>query len=95
MTASNVELVLNIEGAELRMLHQQVLLCEAKPEDVEAGGAGGGPGDQGLADLEPPFFPFRSHISLLRPESVLWPMFLKLAVWLPRRDFQLGLVFPR
>ena len=57
MTASNVELVLNIEGAELRMLHQQVLLCEAKPEDVEAGGVGGGPGDQGLADLEPPFSP--------------------------------------
>ena len=55
MTASTVEFILDIEGAELRTLHQQVLLREAKPADVEAGGIGGGPGDQGPADLEAPF----------------------------------------
>ena len=55
MTASTVKFILHIEGAELRTLHKQVLLREAKSADVEAGGIGGGPGDQGPADLEAPF----------------------------------------
>ena len=56
MTASNVELVLNIEGAELRMLHQQVLLCETEPAGVRGWAVAGGPGNEGPGDLVPPFF---------------------------------------
>ena len=55
MPAGGVELVLHVEGAELRVLHEEVLLSQAEPAGVGAVGVGGRPGDQGPVDLEPPF----------------------------------------
>ena len=41
MATGRVELVLDVEGAEGRLLHQQVFLKEAEAADVEGGGVGG------------------------------------------------------
>ena len=41
MPASRKELVLDVEGAEVGLLHQEVLLGQAQAADVLAGGVGG------------------------------------------------------
>ena len=46
MPAGRVKLVLDVEGAEVGLLHEQVLLSQAQAADVQAGGVGGGPCDQ-------------------------------------------------
>ena len=46
MSAGRVKLVLHIEGAEVGLLHEQVLFCETQAADVQAGAVGGGLGDR-------------------------------------------------
>ena len=53
--AAGVELVLDVEGAELRVHHEQVFLSQTQATGVRAGRVGGCPGDQGPSDLESPF----------------------------------------
>ena len=61
--AGGIELVLHVECAEARLLHQQVLLCEAEPAGVRGWALAGGPGNEGPGDLVPPFFALEvSHI---------------------------------
>ena len=55
MPAGAVKLIFYIEGAESRLLHEHVLLCQAEAADVEARAVGGGPGDEGPAQLVTPF----------------------------------------
>ena len=55
MPAGGVKLVLHVEGAELRVLHQEMLLRQAEPAGVGAGGVRGRPGDQRPGDLVAPF----------------------------------------
>ena len=55
MSAGGVEFVLYVEGAELRVLHEEMFLREAESADVEAGGVARRPGNQGPGDLEAPF----------------------------------------
>ena len=55
MSAGGVELVLHVEGAEARLLHQQMLLGETEPAVVHGGAVAGRPGDEGPVDLVPPF----------------------------------------
>ena len=55
MPAGGVELVLDVEAAEARVLHEEMFLSEAESADVEAGGVARRPGNQGPSDLEAPF----------------------------------------
>ena len=55
VSAGGVEFVLDVEGAELWVHHEQMFLCETQATGVRAGGVGGCPGDQGPSDLESPF----------------------------------------
>ena len=55
MSAGGVEFVLHVEGAELRVLHEEMFLSQAEPAGVGAVGVGGRPGDQGPVDHEAPF----------------------------------------
>ena len=55
MSTGGEELVLDIEGAQGGLLHEHVLLEQTEAADVEAGAVGGGPGDEGPAELVPPF----------------------------------------
>ena len=59
MATGRVELVLDVEGAEGRLLHQQVLLKEAEAADIEGGGVGGRPGYQAPAQLVSSFQSFQ------------------------------------
>ena len=59
MPAGGKELVLHVEGAEAGLLHEQVLLGQAEAADVQAGAVGGGPGNEGPAELVPPFKPLQ------------------------------------
>ena len=40
MSASCIKLVLDVEGAEAGLLHEQVLLSQAEAADVETGAVG-------------------------------------------------------
>ena len=62
MPVGGVKLVLHIEGAELRVLHEEMFLSQAEPAGVGAVGVGGRPGDQGPVDLEPPFYIINIYI---------------------------------
>ena len=55
MSASCIELVLDVEGAEGRVFHQQMLLEQAEAADVQAGGVGGRPRHEAPAQLVSPF----------------------------------------
>ena len=46
MAAGCVKLVFHVEGAEVGLLHEQMLLSQAQAADVQARGVGGGPCDQ-------------------------------------------------
>ena len=47
------ELVLDVQGAKCRLLHEHELLCQAEEADVEAWAVG--PGDKGPAQPASPF----------------------------------------
>ena len=51
MPAGRKELVLHVEGAEGRVLHQQMLLEETQAAGVLAWGVRGGPGDEAPGQL--------------------------------------------
>ena len=55
VSAAGVEFVLDVEGAELGVHHEQMLLSQTQATGVRAGRVGGCPGDQGPSDLESPF----------------------------------------
>ena len=55
VSAAGVELVLDVEGAELRVHHEQMFLSQTQATGVRAGRVGGCPGHQGPSDLESPF----------------------------------------
>ena len=54
MPAGCVKLVLHIQGAQVRVHHQQVLLLQAEAAGVRGGAEAGRPLDEGPADLVPP-----------------------------------------
>ena len=62
MSAGGEEFVLHVEGAELRVLHEEMFLSQAEPAGVGAGGVRRRPGDQGPVDLEPPFYIINIYI---------------------------------
>ena len=55
MPASRVKLVLDVERAQVGLLHEQVFLGEAQAADVQTGAVGGGLGDERPVDLITPF----------------------------------------
>ena len=57
MPAGAVKLIFDIEGAESRLLHEHVLLCQAEAADVEARAVGGGHGDDsGTSRVKPIYY---------------------------------------
>ena len=59
MPAGRVKLVLDVERAQVGLLHEQVLLSEAQAADVQGGAVGGGLGDERPVDLVAPFQPLQ------------------------------------